>query len=111
MKILFIGGTRFFGLAAARLALARGHEVDVFHRGRTKAGALPGARERLGDRMADRSALASGTWDAVIDTCGYRPGEIHAMADTLAGRVKRYVFISSVSAYAPDIPHQSDESA
>ena len=111
MRLLFIGGTRFFGRAAARLAVARGHQVDVFHRGRTPAGAVPRARDLIGDRMADRSALATGQWDAVIDTCGFRPGEIHAMADTLDGRAGHYLFVSSVSAYAPDIPHLSDESA
>lgn len=111
MRLLFIGGTRFFGRAAARLAVARGHQVDVFHRGRTPAGAVPGARDLVGDRMADRSALATGDWDAVIDTCGFRPGEIHAMADTLGGRAGHYLYVSSVSAYAADIPHLSDESA
>lgn len=111
MRLLFVGGTRFFGRAAARLAVERGHQVDVFHRGRTPAGAVPGARDLLGDRMADRSALGTGDWDAVIDTCAFRPGEIHAMADTLHGRCGHYLFISSVSVYAPDIPHLSDESA
>lgn len=111
MRLLFIGGTRFSGRAAARLAVARGHQVDVFHRGRTPPGSVPGARDLVGDRMADRSALGTGDWDAVIDTCGFRPGEIHAVADTLAGRCGHYLFVSSVSAYAPDIPHLSDESA
>ena len=111
MRILFIGGTRFLGLAMAQEALRRGHEVDVFHRGKTPAGTLQGATHRVGDRMTDLSALAKGEWDAVIDTCGYRPGHIETMADALAGRHGNYVFVSSVSAYAGDIPARSDESA
>lgn len=109
MRILFIGGTRFVGLAMAREAIGRGHEVDVFHRGKTLAGTLEGARHLPGDRAKDLSALAQGEWDAVIDTCAYRPRDIESMADALAGRHGNYVFISSASVYAEDIPHNSDE--
>jgi 2'-hydroxyisoflavone reductase len=111
MRILFIGGTRFVGLAMARDAVARGHQVDLFHRGRTPGDPLPGARHLPGDRVSDLSSLAQGEWDAVIDTCGYRPRDIAIASDTLAGRHGKYVFISSASVYAEDIPHGSDETA
>jgi nucleoside-diphosphate-sugar epimerase len=42
MRILFIGGTRSAGLAAARRLALAGHEVAVFHRGEHE-GDLPGA--------------------------------------------------------------------
>ena len=111
MRILFIGGTRFVGLAMAREAIARGHQVDVFHRGKTPGDALEGARHLPGDRVTDLSSLAVGEWDAVIDTCGYRPRDIAIMSDALAGRHGKYVFISSASVYAEDIPPNSDETA
>lgn len=111
MRLLFVGGTRFVGLAMAREALRRGHQVDLFHRGRAGADSLPGARHRLGDRNGDLSALAQGEWDAVIDTCGYRPGEIHAVADALQGRGGQYLFVSSISVYAESVGPGSDESA
>ena len=38
-----IGGTRFVGLAMAREALRRGHQVDVFHRGGKPVIGLDGA--------------------------------------------------------------------
>ncbi|MBC7603446.1 MAG: NAD-dependent epimerase/dehydratase family protein [Ramlibacter sp.] len=111
MNLLFIGGTRFVGEAMAHEAIARGHTVDIFHRGTTPAKNLKGARHLHGDRVKDVSALVTGEWDAVIDCCGYRPHEIGLMLDTLAGRVKKYVFVSSVSVYDEAIAHNCGESA
>lgn len=100
MDLLLIGGSRFVGLHLVRAALAAGHRVTVFNRGQ-HAHELPAAvDQRHGDRRQSLSALAQGHWDAVIDTCGYLPGEVAAMAACLQGRVSRYVFISSVSVYA-----------
>ena len=55
---------------------------------------------RQGDRRSDLSSLATGQWDAVVDACGYLPAEVASMVDALDGRFGRYVFVSSVSAYA-----------
>ncbi|HEU4964865.1 MAG TPA: NAD-dependent epimerase/dehydratase family protein, partial [Bacilli bacterium] len=35
MKLLIIGGTRFLGRYLVEAAVARGHEVTMFNRGRT----------------------------------------------------------------------------
>jgi 2'-hydroxyisoflavone reductase len=110
MKVLFIGGTRFVGLAMAREAQRRGHQVELFHRGNSAAD-LPGVRHLIGDRGGDMAALAQGHWDAVIDTCGYRPHELRRVAEALQGRGGSYVFISSISVYAEDVPAHSDETA
>jgi len=111
MHLLFIGGTRFVGRAMVEEALRRGHRVDVFHRGRTGTDALTGARHVIGDRNSDLSALAGGRWDATLDICGYRPGEIEALSEALGDRGGRMVFVSSISAYADDVAAHSDESA
>ena len=42
MRLLFIGGTSFIGRHAVELAVDDGHEVTVFHRGRTNPGLLAG---------------------------------------------------------------------
>ena len=99
MRLLVIGGTRFVGRHLVDAALARGDQVTVFNRG--QSGRVPaGVEQRTGDRRADLSALATGTWDAVVDTCGYLPAEVRSMAATLAGRVGAYAFVSSISVYA-----------
>lgn len=111
MRILFIGGTRFVGLAMARESLRRGHQVDVFHRGINPPKHLTGATDLRGDRCGDLSALARSEWDAVVDTCAYKPHEIQTMANALGSRFRKYVFVSSVGVYANDVPPNSDETA
>jgi 2'-hydroxyisoflavone reductase len=110
MKLLVIGGTRFIGRHLVAAALARGDEVTLFHRARS--GQAPaGARQLIGDRQGDLAPLAQGRWDAVVDTCGYRPNDVARMADALRDRVGRYLFVSAVSVYAsaaqPNDEHSS----
>ena len=100
MRLLLIGGSRFVGRHLVDAALVAGHEVTLFNRGLSDVQGRPGVRQLLGDRRRDLSPLQQGTWDAVVDTCGYLPSEVRAMARCLAGRVGRYAFISSISAYA-----------
>jgi 2'-hydroxyisoflavone reductase len=111
MDILIIGGTRFLGRHLAETALARGHGLTLFHRGQTGADLFPAARHILGDRQGDLSGLADGRWDAVIDTCGYRPADVRAACRALEGRVGHYSFISSISVYADGLPAPIDEEA
>lgn len=108
MDLLVIGGTQFVGRAIAEAALAAGHRVTLFHRGRTNRGLFPGAEEILGDRDGGLSGLGNRSWDAVIDTCGYVPRVVAASAEALKDRVGRYVFISTVSVY-DEPPAGSDE--
>ena len=105
MKILIIGGTQFVGLAIAREAIRLGHDVDIFHRSDTVPAGTEHARHLKGDRNRDVRALQTGTWDAVIDVCGYRPHEINALADVFVDRVKKYVFISTCSVYDGTFVH------
>lgn len=111
MKLLVIGGTRFLGRALVELALARGHAVTLFHRGRTSPGLFPMAEALFGDRDGDLGALAGRTWDAVFDPSGYVPRVVAHSAGTLAGRVAFYAFVSSISAYASPLTPGADESA
>jgi 2'-hydroxyisoflavone reductase len=99
MDLLIIGGSRFLGRHLVDAALARGDRVTLFNRGQS-APAPAGVTALQGDRQGDLSVLNVGRWDAVVDTCGYLPRDVARMAAALAGRARRYVFISSVSAYA-----------
>lgn len=110
MRILIIGGGRFLGRAFAAQAVADGHEVTVFNRGRSGVDpegvrAVRGDRERPEDveRLVAAEAAMAGdggpTWDAVIDTCGFTPAVVEANARILAGHSRAYLFISSVNAY------------
>jgi 2'-hydroxyisoflavone reductase len=111
MRILIIGGTAFVGRHIAQAAVDAGHELTLFHRGKTGTDLFPQATHLTGDRDQDLSALAEGRWDATIDVCAYFPRQVRSLAAALGGRGGRYVFISSVSAYSPSVPPNYDESA
>jgi len=102
MKILIIGGTRFLGRHLVDSALARGHTVTLFNRGKSNPDLFPQVETILGDREHDIGKLSGRAWDSVIDVAGYVPRIVRLSATGLreAGGVGRYVFISSISAYA-----------
>ena len=99
MKGLILGGGVFLGAAALQSALAGGHRVTVFNRGRAREAWPAGVEVLTGDRAHDLRALDGRHWDAVIDTCGYAPADVRASALALRG-CGTYLFVSSVSAYA-----------
>src|SRR5260370_42578381 len=98
MNLLIIGGTKFLGRHIVESALARGHELTLFHRGKTNKG-LFDVEAILGDRDGETDQLLGRRWDAVIDTCGFFPRVVEQSADTLADAVDLYCFISSISVY------------
>ena len=100
MRVLVLGGTGFLGRHVVEALLARGHEPTLFNRGRTRPGLFPGVERRTGDRDGDLDALAGGRWDAVVDTSGFVPRVVRASAELLEPLAGRYLFVSSVSAYA-----------
>lgn len=107
MKLLILGGTVFLGRHIAEAALARGHNVTLFNRGRHAPDLFPEAEKLRGDRDGDLSALQGRTFDAVIDTSGYRPEQVRTVVNALAGRDPHYTFISSISVYRGFPPGRS----
>ncbi|MBK9187945.1 MAG: NAD-dependent epimerase/dehydratase family protein [Phycisphaerales bacterium] len=139
LKVLILGGTSFLGPELARAALAAGHSVTLFNRGRIeerrreagrahefmdKVEVLYGNRDpnlaaddwKPADQRDPKApkglaALEGRAWDAVIDTSGYVPRIVKASADLLAPHVKHYTFVSSMSVYASNAQIGLDESA
>ncbi len=112
LHILILGGTGFTGPYQVKYALARGHKVTVFNRGKTHPGELPPEVEQLtGDRNGQLDALKGRKWDVAIDNPTMLPKWVHDAAEILKGNVERYVFISTISVY-PDSPKPGmDETA
>lgn len=110
MKLLVLGGTLFLGRHVVEEALAAGHEVTMFTRGRTNPDLFPEAEHLGGDRDEGLDALHGGSWDGVVDTSGYVPRVLRQSAELLRDSVGRYVFVSSVSVYA-DMSRPIDESS
>lgn len=99
------------GRALTSTALAQGHQVTLFNRGKTNPDLFPEVEKIHGERDGDLSALQDRRWDAVIDTCGYIPRLVRRSAEALAGSVGHYTFISSLSVYADSSQVGIDESA
>ena len=100
MRVLVLGGTRFLGRALVDATLEQGHEPTLFNRGQTEPELFPELEKLRGDRSADLSALEGREWDAVLDVAAYMPDDVRRAVEALQGNVSRYVFVSSISAYA-----------
>lgn len=116
MRILIMGGTAFVGRHIAQAAIDGGHDVTLFHRGKTGADLFPQATHLNGDRDdsdagARLAALRQGSWDAVVDVSGYVPRHVRELAATLDGRGGHYLFISSASVYKTPVARGFTEDA
>jgi 2'-hydroxyisoflavone reductase len=109
MRILVLGGTNFVGRAFVEEALAAGHEVTLFNRGRSRPELFPGVERLRGDRGVDLSPLDGGTWDAVFDPSCYLPRLARMSAEATASRSPHYTFVSSLSAYSDTTTVGQDE--
>jgi 2'-hydroxyisoflavone reductase len=111
LRILILGGTGFIGPHQVRYALERGHEVTLFNRGRQPQEWPGHVEELLGDRnTGDLKALAGREWDVCIDNPTTLPFWVRDAGQALKGKVKHYVFISTISVYAAN-DKPADETA
>lgn len=100
LDILILGGTGLTGPHQVRYALARGHKVTVFNRGRRNDVLPAGVTELIGDRNLHQvDALKGKSWDAVIDNPTSLPFWVKDAAEVLHDHTKQYVFISTISVY------------
>ncbi len=99
LRILILGGTGFIGPHMVREALRRGHEVELFNRGRTDSELFPDLKLLVGDRDNGLEALEGGSWDVVVDNSGYVPRHVEDSARLLASVVSHYLYISTISVY------------
>jgi 2'-hydroxyisoflavone reductase len=99
LSILILGGTGFLGPHTVDYALARGHRVTLFNRGKRNPDLFPGLETILGDRDGKLDGLRGRAWDAVIDNSGYVPRIVRMSAEMLAPTVGQYLFVSSISVY------------
>ena len=86
MKILVIGGTKFFGIHMVNALLTKGHDITIATRGR--------AADPFGDKVrriflertekeSVREALAGVHYDVVIDKIAYCSNDIKYVMDVI----------------------------
>ena len=96
MKILIMGGTGFVGPRVVKLLVEAGHEVAVFHRGRTVADLPVGAEHILGDRgrlgdYADEFGRFSP--EVVVDVAPMLEEHARTVMETFGGLASRVVAV------------------
>ena len=109
LRILILGGTRFLGVAQVQYALARGHTVTLFNRGRTNTHLFPEVEKLRGDRNDDLTALQGREWDVVIDNSASVPRWVEQSAGLLRNSARQYIYVSSLSVIADNSIIGSDE--
>lgn len=116
LKIIVLGGTGLIGPPMVEYAIARGHEVTLFNRGKTNKHLFPGLEKLKGDRNDDLSAIEAEVnkgrrWDAVIDNTASIPRWVTSSAGLLKDASDVYLYTSSASAYAEFSTPNADETA
>jgi 2'-hydroxyisoflavone reductase len=110
LDLLILGGTGFTGPYQVRYAVARGHRVTVFNRGRSQADLPEGVEQLSGDRhLGELDALRGRSWDAVIDNPTTLPFWVRDVGRILRDSTGLYTFISTISAYRLEGAHRIDE--
>jgi 2'-hydroxyisoflavone reductase len=110
LDVLILGGTGFIGPHLVRHAVARGHRVTTFTRGRRNPDLPPGVIRLTGDRNGQLGALEGKRWDAVIDDSATNPDWVRQSTQLLKDAVGRYLFTSSTGVYYPYLKRGLDES-
>jgi len=109
LDLLVLGGTGFIGPHLVRHAVARGHRVTIFTRGRRQADLPDGVVRLVGDRDGQLDALAGKRWDIVVDDSATRPEWVRQSTQLLEDQVGRYLFTSSTGVYYPYLQRGADE--
>ena len=112
LNILVLGGTGQTGPFQIHYAVARGHKVTVFNRGRRQTELPSGVEHLIGDRNDNLEALkGSKTWDVIIDNPTTFPRWVRSAGEVLKGRTDQYVFISTISVFDKWDQPNMDENA
>lgn len=112
MKILIIGGNKFFGKKLAQLLVRAHHQVTLLNRGNTDDG-LGNSVERI---FCDRNdfkkltkELAHKTWDVVVDQICYDYQTAKKACDLFKDKTNHYIFTSSQSVYEAGAALKEDD--
>jgi 2'-hydroxyisoflavone reductase len=111
LAILILGGTGFTGPEQVEYAIARGHQVTLINRNKTRPDFFKGRVEQLiGDMNGDMSALSGRKFDVVIDNPTTLPAWVRNVAQYMKDNTSHYIFISTISVYADNSKPGADES-
>lgn len=102
MKILVIGGTRFFGIPMVCELLRKGHQVTIATRGKSQDIFGDGVERIVLERTdpeSMRKALKGKSYDVVIDKIAYCSNDIKYALDVID--CHKYIYMSTTAVYQP----------
>jgi nucleoside-diphosphate-sugar epimerase len=110
MKILVIGGTNFIGPPVVRRLCGMGHEVTVFHRGKSIAELPSDVHHILGESLRHtfgerthldefKNKFKEISPQVVLDMFAYTEQDAQTLMNTFKGIAQRVVAISSMDVY------------
>ena len=102
MRVLVLGGTNFIGPAVVGRFAERGHDVTVFHRGKSNSPLPAGVQHIHGDRaqLADfAKEFRQFAPEVVLDMVPSTEKAGRTLVELFSGMARRLVVISSVDVY------------
>lgn len=113
MKILVLGGTRFFGQKLVEHLVAAQHDVTIVTRGMSENpfdDQVEHIKVDRKDTAAFKQALANKEFDVVYDNICYSPNEAKQLCEIFNGSIQKLVFTSTLSTYeANGKPHAEED--
>ena len=110
MNVLVLGGSYFVGRHIALCFRDRGHDVVLLNRG-TRAMPVPTLLADRDDARGVQRALATQSFDLVVDVSARNASHVRSAVQALEGRFGRYVFVSTAAVYDDDTPRPLHERA
>ena len=110
MRILVVGGTRYFGIPMVNALLAKGHDVTIGTRGNTKVNFKGDVSHVIFDRTDSTSvkrALDNRKYDVIIDKIAYSSNDVKNLLENVS--CERYIQMSTCSVYHKDHANISED--
>jgi len=114
MHVLVMGGNRYIGLQLVHELVAQGHKVTVLN---SHPAPLPDGVVRLHGQRHEAGVLEAllgplrDRFDAVFDNTAYTPDHLRPMIALFRGRLRHFVFTSSIAVYEMALAQPVDENA
>lgn len=103
MKVLVLGGNRFFGKKLTKLLIEANHDVTLLNRGNVDDGFGDKIKRLKCDRTDKEKmkvVLGDQSWDVVVDQVCFDYNEAKEASELFEGKVKHFIFTSSLSVYS-----------
>ncbi len=110
MKILVLGGTRYFGISMVKNLINQGHDVTIATRQMKKdnfGDSVQRIQVERTDPASMEKAFKGKYYDIVYDKIAYCSNDIKYAMDAI--ECKKYIYMSSTSVYDPKTPDTREE--